>query len=266
MECNNKKFSLLKNEQDYFYKKELLLKVNICNQSAGNTTQGKLKGFLKKFNHIYNLLIVLFGPVMPSIKLLKKKKEFLTSQDQEIILNLGAGPITLKNKNVLNVDIFPFKNIDFICDAHDLPMRDSCIDKILNLSLLEHVKKPDVVISEMHRVLKPGGKVLCFIPFLQPYHAAPYDFNRWTISGAKELFSCFSSVEIFVGAGATSSLLWVFLEWVATFLSFGCSHLRDIIFLSTMVLLSPLKILDLLLEFLPGNEFVASGFVIIARK
>ena len=70
----------------------------------------------------------------------------------------------------------------------------------------------------MLRGCKKDGEVLCYVPFIVPFHAAPDDYYRWTKNGAKELFKDFSKVEIGIGAGPTSGALWVFQEW----LSLGC--------------------------------------------
>jgi SAM-dependent methyltransferase len=35
-------------------------------------------------------------------------------------------------------------------------------------------------LQEAHRILKPGGVLLCSFPFLYPIHAAPYDYGRYT--------------------------------------------------------------------------------------
>ena len=54
-------------------------------------------------------------------------------------------------------------------------------------TVLEHVKGPEKVVSEVYRVLKSGGKVLFSIPFLQEIHADPYDFQRYTPYGLREI-------------------------------------------------------------------------------
>ena len=101
---------------------------------------------------------------------------------------------------------------------------------------------------------------------MQPFHAAPTDYTRWTHSGATKLVSAFSEAEIIIGAGPTSGLLWVFQHWVAIVFSFGIKPLHDFLFIIMMIFTSPLKFLDILTDQIPNAEIISSGFYIIAKK
>lgn len=76
-------------------------------------------------------------------------------------------------------------------DAQILPFCNESIDSILLLDVLEHLPRPENCISEIKRVLKPGGKFILQVPFIYPIHDAPLDFQRWTIHGLRELASKF---------------------------------------------------------------------------
>ena len=45
-----------------------------------------------------------------------------------------------------------------------LPYDDNYFDIVYSKSLMEHLHHPDKYLSEVFRILKPGGKVLCLIP------------------------------------------------------------------------------------------------------
>ena len=45
-----------------------------------------------------------------------------------------------------------------------LPFADSSFDVVTALAIIEHVADPDKMLIEIHRVLKPGGKVLITTP------------------------------------------------------------------------------------------------------
>lgn len=57
------------------------------------------------------------------------------------------------------------KNTDFIiADVQHLPVKASCVDKIICAEIIEHVKEPDHLITEISRVLKDGGEVVITTP------------------------------------------------------------------------------------------------------
>jgi len=136
----------------------------------------------------------------------------------------------------------------------------------MNLAMLGHVEHPERVVEEMQRVLRPGGDTLSYLPFMVPFHAAPHDYHRWTMSGARREFQDFDEVEVGVGAGPVSGMLWVLQEWLAMILSFGSVRVYDVLFLVFMVLSCPVKLLDLILVRHPCAHKIASGFYVLARK
>ena len=103
------------------------------------------------------------------------------------------------------------------------------------------------------------------MPFLQGYHASPDDFHRWTTSGLRELFGQFEILQVRVGAGPTSALVWQLQEWLALTLSLGSRRLYRLLLPLTW-LLSPLKYLDLLLQHHPEAYRAASALVLDAKK
>ncbi len=50
-----------------------------------------------------------------------------------------------------------------VADAHDIPYADKQFDAVFCLETLEHVERPDLVISEMHRVLKGDGYIVVLV-------------------------------------------------------------------------------------------------------
>jgi len=72
-------------------------------------------------------------------------------------------------------------------DGHWLPFSTGCFDVVLLLDVLEHVKDDGVVMREVARVLKSGGKLILQMPFLYPVHDYPDDYRRYTEEGLKLL-------------------------------------------------------------------------------
>lgn len=68
-------------------------------------------------------------------------------------------------------------------DACRLPFADGVFDHVACLEVLEHVRDPDKVLSEVARVLRSGGRAHFTMPFLYPVHDAPHDYQRWTPYG-----------------------------------------------------------------------------------
>ncbi len=236
-------------------------------QTAGSGLLGTIQNFLKQYGKLYYVLIEVLMPVY-SGPMRKRIKKILHRHDEKsVILNLGSGPDRyMGRKDIINIDAYAFNEVDMVADAADIPIVDNSADIIINLGLLEHVKNPETVVSEMHRIIKCKGEVFCFLPFLQPFHAAPNDFQRWTEQGAKTLFSCFDEVEISIAQGPTSSLLWILQEWLSIFFSFGSRTIHDIWFLLLMVVFAPLKMLDVFMVKFPCADKIANGFYVVARK
>jgi 2-polyprenyl-3-methyl-5-hydroxy-6-metoxy-1,4-benzoquinol methylase len=63
-------------------------------------------------------------------------------------------------------------------DAHHLPFPDGRFDGCVSLQVLEHVREPEQVISEVSRVLKPGGRILVscenYLSFWEPHYGVPW--------------------------------------------------------------------------------------------
>ncbi|MGK6342222.1 class I SAM-dependent methyltransferase [Chryseobacterium sp. DT-3] len=225
----------------------------------------KIKYKLKKFGKLYNLLIEFISPVYPQPLFdIRKIIRNEIKGKNVVALNLGSGSSDL-GEDFLNVDLLPYENVDVICDIENIPFKDNSVDYIINIAVLEHVPNPQKVISEIHRILKPGGRIYCFIPFMQPFHASPYDFQRFTYEGMKHQFREFDILKL-KSIGPTSGMLWVVQEWFALVFSFGIKPLHTILYLLFMVLTFPIKFLDVLFQFYPMSKNVASGFSIWAQK
>ena len=75
---------------------------------------------------------------------------------------------------------------DIFGDAQSLPVETGSVDHALLLDVLEHIPDPDRCLTELHRVLRPGGSLTIQVPFLYPVHDAPLDFHRWTRFGLEK--------------------------------------------------------------------------------
>lgn len=223
----------------------------------------RIKEFTKRrLGRFYPLAIQLLSPVQDT----NFVKPFLGTfdLDRDLVVDLGSGTSQYGDR-VVCVDGVGYENVHIVGDLERLPVVDGSFAGVISVAVLEHTVDPHSHVEEIQRTLRPGGRVLCFIPFMQGYHASPHDYQRYTISGLRQLFSGFEVVDVRVGAGPTSGMLWVLQEWFALLFSFGSERLYRLL-LPLMWVFSPLKYLDLLLARHPAAQVIASGFVIEARK
>ena len=223
----------------------------------------KLKNRFKKFHRVYNFLIRVISPVFNNGSMEKFLDQYI--DDHCIALNIGSGNSKIAD-TIYNVDIFAYENVDVVCDIENLPFRDNSVDIILNMAVLEHVPNPQRVIDEIYRVLKPNGIVYTAFPFMQGFHASPYDFTRVTQEGIKVLHKEFELIETDLFGGPTSGMLWIFQEWIAILFSFGNKHLHLGVYLIVMCLTFPLKYLDYFLINHSMAKNISSGFIYIGKK
>ena len=76
---------------------------------------------------------------------------------------------------------------DVVGDVMDMPFQEGAFDTVVCNQVLEHVPQPKKVIAESYRVLKPGGHLICTVPFLEASHADPGDYFRYTFQGLETL-------------------------------------------------------------------------------
>ena len=223
-----------------------------------NSLKARVKHRLGRF---YPLAIAGLGPVYG----VDGVKEFVASfGERDLVCDLGSGT-THYDDRVVCVDGFAYETVNVVCDLAELPFADGSLDGVISQAVLEHVPDPAAHVAEMFRVLRPGGRVLCFFPFMQPFHASPYDYSRFTIPGLRHLFENFTAVETRVAGGPTSGLLWTLQEWLAMVGSLGSERVYRML-VPMMWALSPLKYLDKILMHHPAAHVIASGFSIEATK
>jgi len=224
----------------------------------------RVKFFVKKFRAFYYFLYVVITPVLSSVF---HRRRFIKKHigADTLAINLGSGNSVLSD-HIYNVDIFNYENVDLTCDIMNLPIKDSSVDYVFNIAVLEHVPEPEKAVAEIYRILKPGGYIYTVFPFMQGFHASPYDFSRRTSEGLKYLHKEFEKEELSCLGGPTSGMLWILQDWIAIVLSFGIKPLHKILHMLLVVLTFPLKFLDLLFKHYPTAENISSGFIYIGKK
>ncbi len=109
---------------------------------------------------------------------ISRYQSVLTMVKDKIVLDVASGTgygakmISNHAKHVTAVDYnadalayaqenYGADNISYVeADAHSLPFKDATFDVVVSFETIEHLKRPDVFVQEVKRVLKPDG-VFC---------------------------------------------------------------------------------------------------------
>jgi len=113
------------------------------------------------------------------------------------LLDLGAGAGILPQMNfrglaseVIGVDlderVVHNPNLDrgIVTAGESIPLGDNEVDMVVSANVLEHLARPEVVFSEIRRVLRPGGVFFAKTPNKWHYmpliaRTTPMSFHRW---------------------------------------------------------------------------------------
>ena len=117
----------------------------------------------------------------------------LTSGPKSKVLDVGCGLIPYRNLfhpqaeyHGLEIDQARHRNnpnVKYLYDGKLFPIPDKSYDIVLCSQVLEHSFEPKLLLSEIFRVLKPGGFLYLTIPFIWPEHEQPFDSQRYTSFG-----------------------------------------------------------------------------------
>jgi SAM-dependent methyltransferase len=78
--------------------------------------------------------------------------------------------------------------LSYLADIQNMAIVPSnAYDTALCLEVLEHIPDPFRAMGEIHRILKPGGRVIISVPHLSRLHEEPHDYYRYTAYGLKTL-------------------------------------------------------------------------------
>jgi SAM-dependent methyltransferase len=113
------------------------------------------------------------------------------------LYDLGAGESPYKDFFLRHAD--NYVAVDWSCSYHDtktdivadlnapLPIESNVADTVVSLSVLEHLREPQIMLNEAFRILKSGGGIVLQVPWQWWIHEAPYDFFRYTPYGSEHL-------------------------------------------------------------------------------
>jgi arsenite methyltransferase len=78
------------------------------------------------------------------------------------------------------------RNVGFLrADAQRLPLRDETVDAVTSLAVLQLIPDPATTLSEIVRVLRPGGRIAIMVPTA----GRGAEFLKWLPNGGVHFFS-----------------------------------------------------------------------------
>ena len=114
------------------------------------------------------------------------------------MLDLGCGKVPFYNAykpyvnevTCIDWDNSYHKNIflDMYCDLNTiLPLKDGMYNTIILSDVLEHIKEPKLLWSEMYRIMSNDGILILNVPFFYWLHEEPHDYYRYTKYALQEM-------------------------------------------------------------------------------
>lgn len=194
-------------------------------------------------------------------------------------MDFGCGSKPYRNifpvEEYIGVDFYneghPHDNehIDVFYDGKKLPFPDADFDSVLSSEVFEHIFNLPDIIREIHRVMKPGGKLLITCPFVWNEHEVPHDYARYTKFALYDMMekSGFRVLE-FEKSGnfiTTTFQIWI-LYWYTILGKAAKKNILARWFLKYF-LVFPLNVCGLVTNFiLPVNKTLYLNNVLLAEK
>lgn len=139
-----------------------------------------------------------------------KSREFITKYRQIFldkyfsidskILDIGNQDkyeLQMSGLAISSFDIVPDSQADYIGDitTHNTEIPDSFFDGVICMEVLEHTVDPFAAISEISRIMKPGGYLFVTSPLNARIHGPIPDCWRFTEFGLKLLLRDFQMIQ-----------------------------------------------------------------------
>lgn len=158
------------------------------------------------------------------------------------------------------------EQVDIYYDGKTIPFDDNHFASIFSSEVFEHVFNLDQVLSELHRVIKPGGHMLITIPFVWYEHEIPYDFARYTSFGIEHLLKR-AGFEIIAVEKTTNYVETVIQMWNAYVSQFVLPSNKFFKILMTPLFIAPVTIFGILVsKIFPKNRDFYHNNIVVAKK
>lgn len=98
----------------------------------------------------------------------------------KVVIELGCGPNP--PADLIGIDHLPLPGVHYVANLEEgLKMiPDNSVDELHSRHFMEHVQNFDLLLRDIHRILKPGGKHFVVVPhFANPYYYSDYTHRRF---------------------------------------------------------------------------------------
>lgn len=124
--------------------------------------------------------------------------EMFANQLQEPILEIGSKRygmfpffdyrLFFQGKKYVGIDMEPGDGVDVVCDFTKDVDGLGKFKSVICMSVLEHVEDLVSFVSNLEKVLEPGGTLVLSVPFIEQIHGYPSDYWRFTPKAITYLF------------------------------------------------------------------------------
>lgn len=139
-----------------------------------------------------------------------------------LCIDIGAGTapyrgVITKYLNITDYiafDIAPSDSTSVVGDAVNMPFANGCAQVVTSFDVIQHIGDSKAVLSEVARILAPGGVFVLTFPF-NYCECDVRDFRRWTLAGMEhDLRACGLEVARMEQRGGRFFALGCALTWV----------------------------------------------------
>ncbi len=155
-----------------------------------------------------------------------------------VVLDIGCGSQPYKSvilgasgkvKSYIGIDLivshYPSPNVGW--DGVHLPLTSDSVNCAILTEVLEHCPEPVDLLSEVNRVMTPGGLLFLTVPFLWHLHDIPFDEYRYTPFALRRMLSKagFTQIDLTAHGGCDASLAQMIALWAKLRPMAGCNRL-----------------------------------------
>ena len=158
------------------------------------------------------------------------------------------------------------ESIDVYYDGKVIPFENDRFDSVFTSEVFEHIFNLSGILTELYRVIKPGGKMLITVPFVWDEHEIPYDYARYTSFGCKYLLES-HGFKVIKLEKSTNYVETIMQMWTAYLYQHVLPVNPVLRLLLTPFIIAPFTILGIILSMLlPKNDAFYSNNIIVVEK